>query len=266
MLRLAELGAMGRHTPERAGVGVLRPLLVAAAILVIAGATFAIRAAIASGDSSDAATTSSTSPSATQTTTEPATEETTSEAASDEPTEEPTQAQPPTELAACQDEVAAGESLAEAAALSAEHWNIHTQAQVRWQDGEISLEEAREDWAATKALGPDDVERFAQESEAYDAVYGGCEELAAVSVEADLQEQVDACVARGEALNAVAAWGEAVNSDWSAHLDFMETRPGADEVEYVEDWEEQVGAAPENYEPYLDAVADLEDAPECPAS
>lgn len=238
------------------------PALAVLAVLLIAGATFAVRSALASSAADGGASASaSTEP----TTVEPTTSESATEPSAT-PSETATTAEPPAELADCQSEIAAGETLAEAAALSAEHWLIHTQAQVKFSTGEYTLEESQADWAATKALGPEDQERFSEAQQAYDGVHGGCDALAAAEAEPEFQSQVDDCVARGEALNAVAAWGAAVNGDWAEHLEFMTTRPGADEVDYIHEWEGQVAAAPENHEPYLDAVADLEAAPACPGA
>ena len=165
------------------------------------------------------------------------------------------------------DQVAAGDTLAEAAAISAKNWKTHYTQTIKLNAGDIELEEATRFWAETKAEGPADMERFAGAKESYDGSLGGCDGVTAD----DAGDAVDAgdledCVQRSEALATIAGRGEAVNSDWDAHLEQMKVKADTDPEEYYEWWLEVVEAAPKNMDPYEDAVEALGEAPACTIS
>lgn len=196
-------------------------------------------------------------------TTEAAAEEAT---ATEEPaaaSEEPEEGLPEA-VASCVTQVAAGEKVAEAAAISADHWKTHYSQTIMINAGEIEPEDATEPWAETKAAGPDDQKRFTAAQESYADAEGGCDGVTAE----DAGDAVDAgdvedCVTRSEALATVAERGEKVNADWDAHLEQMAVKEDYPADEYYQWWLDVVEKAPDNMDPYEDAVAALEDAPAC---
>lgn len=274
------LVGMGRHTGSGAAAGnsAAKPvILVLVAVIATVLVGFALRGLMSSADPSASETTDSVhattnSPDAASTTTatpQPATEnatptdEETSTGEATSPGEDEATSQPPTELTACVGEVTAGDDFAAAAEQSAAHWIQHYDASVELNAGRMSLEQAQADWDETKAAGPEDMERYQGAQSAYDDVFGSCADLADVEVPADYTEQAQDCAARSDAVALVAQVSQPMNSDWRAHLDFMETKDEADPVQYVEDWREDVVAAPNNVEPYQEAVAQLDQAPAC---
>lgn len=169
----------------------------------------------------------------------------------------------PAELTACVSAVQAGESVASAAALSAEHWKIHYTAQLKLQRGDYTLERTTQDWADTKVLGPDDVARFDRAQQSWDKVVNACAHLDPAALAADQAEPAADCVERAEALAVVATRGAAVNADWADHIEQMKVKADTPADEYYAWWIDVVEAAPDAMDPYEDAVADLADAPKC---
>lgn len=263
------IGPMGRHTGSGAAVGgsAAKPaLLVLLAVLATVMVGFAVRGLMATADSStlnaDTNAVASIDPSDAAATTTNAPEATSSDAAA--ATSAPAVAAgPPEELTACGSEVDAGEDFASAAEKSAVNWIQHYDASVELNAGRMTLEEAQEEWAESKAEGPGDMERFDGAQAKYDEVFGSCAELADTDVSPEYADAAQDCQERGEALALVAELSQPMNADWGAHLDFMETKEAADPVAYVADWRDDVADAPNNVDPCEDAVELLEEAPAC---
>lgn len=170
---------------------------------------------------------------------------------------------PPPELTACAGEVAAGQELASVANVGASNWKSHFTASVDYNAGDITLDEANDIFNTTKANVAQEVEDYEAARAAYDEATGGCTELAAADVDEEFTDAAASCTARAEALSNLAATADKVNADWAAHGAMMASKAEQDINDYMEEWHHDVAAAPENMDPYDDAVAALEAAPPC---
>lgn len=61
----------------------------------------------------------------------------------------------------------------------------------------------------------------------------------------------------------MATRADAVNNDWAEHGAMMASKAEQDINDYMAEWHHDVAAAPENMDPYDEAVAALEAAPAC---
>ena len=190
----------------------------------------------------------------------PATEAPTSEAPT---SEDAAPAGPPAALTACAGEVAAGEELASVASVGATNWKAHFTASVDYNAGKITLDEANDIFNTTKVNVADEVADYESARAAYDKASGGCAELGAADVDADFSAAAADCTARASALSDLAATADKVNEDWASHGAMMASKADQDINDYMAEWHHDVAAAPENMDPYDDAVAALKDAPAC---
>lgn len=169
----------------------------------------------------------------------------------------------PVALQACQIEVSTGEDWAGATSESASHWKQHYQASVDYNAGDITLKEAEDNFAASKAKGDADVKAVTASQEAYEDAAGACAKMSAEDLPAHVSEVAQACRERAEAIDKAIPLGTEVNGDWSAHLEMMKSKDDTDPAEYDKRWQMMVQMAPDGMEPYEEAAAVLEDAPEC---
>ena len=178
-------------------------------------------------------------------------------------TEEPVAEGVPDELTACSESVAAAQEVADAAALSAEHWKTHYTAQLKIDSGDYTFEEAGKDWGETKKLGPGDVKRFAAAEKAYSKVADACADLDVDALDEEYADQATSCVERASVLADVVKRGAAVNKDWDDHIEQMKVKADTPADEYYEWWIDVVKDAPKNMKPYDQAVKALKEAPAC---
>lgn len=179
--------------------------------------------------------------------------------------EEPVAEGVPEGLAACADSISTGETVAEAAAISAGHWKVHYQAQQKIDSGEYTFEQAGKDWA-NKKYGPEDVKRFNTANKAYDKVSDACADLDVDALNEEYADAATACVDRSSLLADVVKTGAVVNQDWSDHVDQMAVKSETPPDEYYEWWVEEVEEAPKLMKPYDQAVKAFKDAPACDVS
>ena len=169
----------------------------------------------------------------------------------------------PEALAQCHARVAAGNEWAAVTATSASHWKQHYMASVRYNDGEISLEQAEAEFAESKAQGPADMRALSEAESQYSRLRGACADLVVDDMPEGWSQEAQQCLDRAEAIDEVVATGTEVNDDWSHHLEMMRTKADTDPEVYQQRWRAMVQAAPETMGPYEAAASDLEDAPSC---
>lgn len=283
---------MGRHTGgDEAAAGSARSSLSVIAMMIILALVllgFAIRGFSAANsdeavsDTSSRRTASAESTDADSTAgipdmgedndphTESAADEDAESQAAEDPTEEPavsdesSDTSEPAAFQACRSEVAAGDDWTEATADSAAHWKRHYSASVAYNDGDITLQEAEKEFAASKANGAGDIEAVGSAKKSYEKAVGACDSMTVADLPDTLTEDAKDCAARADAMIDVVPTGTKVNEDWSAHLDMMKTKDDADPDEYHKRWRMMVDMAPDNMGPYERALTALDGAPRCP--
>ncbi|MFZ1579366.1 MAG: hypothetical protein WAT47_13570 [Nostocoides sp.] len=220
---------MGKHSSTNSN---LPPILGGAvALALLGGAVYAY----ASGNEPGTAT-----PSSSATTATSAASGSSSTTTSASPTS--TSATPDAEMAAatalasCQGEVAAGERLAKAAAASASDWKTHAGAQISLDNGTISYARATELWAASRANGPRDVQRFVAADTAYAGARGGCDDVDAVTAGTAHEDRARDCQERASVLAELAKAGRTVNTQWADHQEQMATRDTDAGPAYHAEW------------------------------
>jgi hypothetical protein len=169
-------------------------------------------------------------------------------------------------LSVCREAVAAREEVVRAASASARDWRLHTDAQRRLDDGAWTVARTRQVWAASKARGAADLQRFAAAAEratAADAV-GACRSVVRDTAGTDLTAAAERCLARDRALAAVVSAGTVVNGQWAAHVAMMADKAHTDAAAYHDRWVSMVREAGEPLRRYDVAVTALRRAPECP--
>lgn len=151
------------------------------------------------------------------------------------------------------------------AAVSAHNWRLHYEASLDLNADEITIDEANEIWAETKANGAAAVAAFATAEAAYLQVQGGCAGLddRAGSPTAEQRATIEACTVRGEALAGLIEAATAVNTQWDEHVQMMAAKATFDPTEYLHEWHRDVEAAPPVMAAYERAVATFEEAPDC---
>lgn len=276
---------MGRHRDEQAaaasgaeGSGFVVLGIVAVLALVLVG--FGVRGlffsdtSTAEGDGGTAAPADPTSePDDAETSTVPdmgegegatdAAEET--QTARSEDDSEPSQTEPeaPEALQLCQSEVAAGDAYAAATATAAANWEQHYSASVQYNAGDISLEDAEEEFAESKAKGPADMDAVDSTRQDYNESQGACTTLETAELSQEWTAEANDCVERSAALAQVAQTGDEVTSDWDEHLQMMAAKDESDPAEYYERWQSMVMVAPDAMESYNDSADALGGAPTC---
>ncbi|MEO7069699.1 MAG: hypothetical protein ABI131_04320 [Nostocoides sp.] len=168
-------------------------------------------------------------------------------------------------LAACQAEVTAGDALATAAAASARDWGAHAGAEVSLDAGLISYAQAEAIWGASKKPGAADLAAFAAAEPVYTKAASACPQLATAAAAAgsSAPANVTACVARSQALAAVAKTGTVVNGQWAAHQAQMTTKATAAGPAYHQKWMNFVADSKSALAAYGTAAAALDKAPAC---
>jgi hypothetical protein len=146
----------------------------------------------------------------------------------------------------------------QAAGRSAADWHAHVQAQIDLDAGASTRDETQAIWVQTRERGAGDVAAFAAAEEIYRQRTGACERLTKVE---PADDAVVACADRATDLDTAVRAGDAVNQDWSAHLDMMADKEHIER--YHEMWRAMVVAAPENLEAFAAAREALSSAGRC---
>jgi hypothetical protein len=162
----------------------------------------------------------------------------------------------------CRNTVALGDEAVQAAATSLANWRAHYGAQLAFDRGEIDGEEAKRRWAESKAPAVDDLAAYNDATTAF-TEHGGCDDLDADTVGADVQAEASACQKRAREIADVLAAAERSTQDWRGHLDMMARKDEYPIEEYLKIWTETVARAPGPMRDFLDAVDGLSDAPPC---
>ncbi|MGC1206920.1 MAG: hypothetical protein WA880_03080 [Ornithinimicrobium sp.] len=186
--------------------------------------------------------------------------------AEEEADAEPAGTEMPAALQACVTEVGAGQEWAAATEGSAAHWKRHYGASVKYNASEITLKQAKDEFAESKAFADSDIKAVSAAAEDYEAAQGACSEVDEADMPDEYAEQAQACTARAAAIKDVVATGTEVNEDWATHVKMMKTKDEVDPDDYYERWQNMVETAPDNMGPYDDAADELDDAPTCPTA
>lgn len=255
---------MGRHSAGGgAPFGKAAAAVVAAAAII--GGGYGAYAALSNDDTPDSMATSSPS-SATSRAANPQT--TTSPTASAPTTStSPSPSGPPAAATAaietCTKEIAAGETLAKAAAASARDWGAHAGAQWDLDAGKITFAEAEIQWAKSKKPGPADVAAFKAADRAYAEVRDTCSAATDQTQGTALADKGKACAERATALKDVAVAGRTVNDQWAGHIKQMAGKAHNAGPAYHAEWMERTSAAKGSIKAYDKAAAALKSAPKC---
>lgn len=166
-------------------------------------------------------------------------------------------------LQSCQNQIRAGNALADAAADSARDWSAHAGAQISLDAGKISYATAERIWKASKKPAAADLANFAAAKAAYSTVHNGCAPTEAATKGTSLASAAAACIARSKALDAVARSGNAVNTQWAAHVSQMKTKATAAGPLYHEKWMNYVAYSKPVLVTYHKDAAALKAAPAC---
>ena len=251
---------MGRHGNK----GSSRvPLMAAAAIIALGGASAVGWAALNTGDDDTAQTSSSSTTSTTPT----------SEAAAPSPsedaetttadtTEDTAAAEAKAALESCRTTVKAYDAYAKAVDGSAGSWAMHTQAQVKLDEGEYTVAQTKADWATSKKNINRDLKAFAAATKAKKAAAGGCDSAKDTSG-TDSAGAATACLDRLAALEDVAAKGKRVHEQWATHIDMMAHKEHSSGAAYHRRWLNMVKVATPALADYAKADKALTSAPSC---
>lgn len=168
-------------------------------------------------------------------------------------------------LASCTALVRAQQGLATAVAASARDWELHTDAQRKFDSGAFTEAQTTAQWAASKARGPADLAANTRAVKAVNRARGGCDRLAAATAGSSVERPGRRCATRSAALARVARTGAVVNRQWAAHLAMMAHKEQMGAAEYLDRWSAMVADAKPALTAYRAAAAGLAQAPPCSA-
>ncbi len=159
--------------------------------------------------------------------------------------------------------VRAQEGLATAVAASARDWQLHTDAQRKFDSGTFTLAQTKAQWAASKARGPADLAAYSRAVKAVNSAGGACTGLEAAASGSSVEVTATRCAARSRALARVASTGATVHQQWEAHLAMMAHTDHTSAAAYLDRWASMVKDAGAALTAYRAAAAALAKAPSC---
>lgn len=253
--------------PARSRWGVLAAIL-AAAILVLGGVSYALVSFTGNGEDPQAGTDPASSDADAGESSDGSDDD--PDKASDEPSEgqggdgggdvSDVVAEADEEaLTACINGIEAAETAVDAADTGIGHLQRHVGAYEDWVAGKISEDTKSKRYAASRKRGPADIERMENASVA----------LADVTDEANdaCAEVVEECATRLSTLETAVDAGKVGVAHWEEHLTNMEIFGGGkmSETRAQSLWDTTRAEMPEKVGPWEDASEALDDAPKCPA-
>lgn len=143
----------------------------------------------------------------------------------------------------CDQEMRAATATVAAGQVAATHWSRHIGAQVRFDRGEITAEQAKAIWKASKLPGPQDLSRFTAARTGYERVRGACEAVPAA------ETGRKACAERSARARAAVAAATRVVDDWAEHQKMMAQQDHSTTA-YLARWAGMVRAAPVNLDAF----------------
>jgi hypothetical protein len=164
-------------------------------------------------------------------------------------------------LEACQTRVRAADDVLKQARTGIGHWETHIDAQRRWDDGDISLEERQAQFKASRLKGPADQKRYSDAVRAYDDHRDAdCGEVE--DADAEIAATLDRCSERSKAQTPVMSAAAEAMGDWKQHLADMQRAKEVHVANAQEIWLAMYRNAPTNINAYNKAIRDF-DAPPC---
>lgn len=160
----------------------------------------------------------------------------------------------------CKAEVAAQEKIVDATTKSATDWRLHVEAQTKYAAGQMTSEESKAQWAASKKRGPGDIKRYDSAVKAAGSSTGGC---ATAGDDAPDAEGLEDCTSRLGTLKETREKGEVVHKQWVAHQKMMASKGDMDPDAYMDKWDHMVKNAKKPLSDYATAQKSVEDAPTC---
>ena len=163
----------------------------------------------------------------------------------------------------CADTTARRDDAVRAASVALDNWKTHYGAQLAFDRGEISSEEAARRWAASKEPAQRNLDALADATEAIGSD-APCADLADNGpVTGASAQDVEACLARAELATGALDAAQEPLQGWRDHLQTMASKERYSTDEYLRMWDRMVSAAPGEMRGFDRAVADWRDAPAC---
>ena len=164
-------------------------------------------------------------------------------------------------LESCRNRVRAADEVLKQAKTGITHWETHIDAQRRWEDGEISLEERQAQFKASRLKGPADQKRYSDALRAYDDHRDAdCGEVE--DADGEVAATLDRCSERSKAQTPVMSAAANAMGDWKQHLADMQRAKEAHVANAQEIWLAMYRKAPTNINAYNKALRNF-DAPPC---
>ena len=164
-------------------------------------------------------------------------------------------------LESCRERVRAADEVLKQARTGIGHWETHIDAQRRWEDGDISLEERQAQFKASRLKGPADQKRYSDALRAYDDHRDAdCGEVE--DADGEIAATLDRCSERSKAQTPVMSAAAKAMGDWKQHLADMQRAKEVHVANAQEIWLAMYRKAPTNINAYNKALRDF-DAPPC---
>jgi hypothetical protein len=166
-------------------------------------------------------------------------------------------------LAACADTTGRRDQAVRAAQVALGNWTTHYGAQLAYDRGEISSDEAKRRWAASKEPAQRNLDALAAATDAIGSD-DPCAQLdGADAVTGAAAEAVRACVARADLASGALDAAQQPLQGWRDHLQMMASKERYGTDEYLRMWDRTVSAAPDAMRGFDSAAADWREAPAC---
>jgi hypothetical protein len=166
----------------------------------------------------------------------------------------------------CVDATARRDDAIEAAATALGNWKAHYGAQLAFDQGEISSDEAKRRWAASKEPAERNLTALADAVEAISADEPCRQLVDDGAVSGATVDEIEACVTRSDRANGALEAAEEPLQGWRDHLQLMAAKDEYSTDEYLRIWDRMVGAAPGEMQPFDRALAQWRDTPACEPS
>ena len=164
-------------------------------------------------------------------------------------------------LESCRTRVQAADEVLKQAKTGIAHWETHIDAQRRWEDGDISLEERQAQFKASRLKGPADQKRYSDALRAYDDHRDAdCGEVE--DADGEIAATLDRCSERSKAQTPVMSAAAKAMGDWKQHLADMQRAKEVHVANAQEVWLAMYRKAPTNINAYNKALRNF-DAPPC---
>jgi hypothetical protein len=169
----------------------------------------------------------------------------------------------PVPLRECARSVRQGEVAFDAAQAAYTNWSGHVQAQLDYDAGRVTLDEARQAWADTKETASTDIADFEAAHAVYRSGEDACAELLDTDVPAGFAQVAARCLVRAAGVTRAVDAADGVVRDWSDHVAMMAERDQMDPAKYGQMWFEMVAVAPKNLDAFDSMSSTMGELPSC---